>query len=89
MIDFIMKYWVECAFGLLVAGVGWFVKRYFTLEAMRRQQEQDEFYNKIKSEIDKERKNSKEDDIALQEDMNALSTLLTSLTKGLLSVQGR
>ena len=84
-----MKYWVECAFGLLVAGVGWFVKRYFTLEAMRRQQEQDEFYNKIKSEIDKERKNSKEDDIALQEDMNALSTLLTSLTKGLLSVQGR
>ena len=89
MIDFIMKYWVECAFGLLVAGVGWFIKRYFTLEAMRRQQEQDEFYNKIKSEIDKERKNSKEDDVALQEDMNALSTLLTSLKKGLLSVQGR
>lgn len=84
-----MKYWVECAFGLLVAGVGWFVKRYFTLEAMRRQQEQDEFYNKIKGEIDKERKSSKEDDVALQEDMNALSTLLTSLTKGLLSVQGR
>ena len=50
-----MKYWVEVAFGLLVTGAGWFIKRYFTLEAMRRQKEQDEFYNKIKDEINKER----------------------------------
>ena len=55
MLDFILKYWVEFAFGLLVAGGGWFIKRYFDLEAMRRQKEQDEFYNRIKSEIDRER----------------------------------
>lgn len=55
MFDFIMKYWVEVAFGLLVTGAGWFIKRYFTLENMRRQKEQDEFYNKIKGEINKER----------------------------------
>lgn len=89
MIDFILKYWVEFAFGLLVAGGGWFIKRYFTLESMRRQKEQDEFYNKIKGEIDKEHESSKKDDVALQEDMNALTTVLTSLKKGLLSVQGR
>lgn len=84
-----MKYWVEVAFGLLVTGAGWFIKRYFTLEAMRRQKEQDEFYNKIKDEINKERECSQEDDVALQEDMNALSIVLNSLKRGLLSVQGR
>lgn len=89
MFDFIMKYWVEFAFGLLVAGGGWFIKRYFTLENMRRQKEQDEFYNKIKSEIDKEHDSSKKDDIALQNDVNALTTVLNSLKRGLLSVQGR
>ena len=89
MFDFIMKYWVEFAFGLLVAGGGWFIKRYFSLENMRRQKEQDEFYNKIKSEIDKEHKSSKEDDVALRNDMNALTTVLNSLKRGLLSVQGR
>ena len=56
---------------------------------MRRQKEQDEFYNKIKGEIDKEHESSKKDDVALQEDMNALTTVLTSLKRGLLSVQGR
>ena len=84
-----MKYWVEVAFGLLVTGAGWFIKRYFTLENMRRQKEQDEFYNKIKDEINKERENSQKDDVALQEDMNALSIVLNSLKRGLLSVQGR
>lgn len=89
LLDFIMKYWVEVAFGLLVAGAGWFIKRYFTLEAMQRQKEQDEFYNKIKGEIDKERECSKSDDVALQTEMSALSTVLKSLKRGLLSIQGR
>lgn len=84
-----MKYWVEVAFGLLVAGGGWFVKRYFTLENMRRQKEQDEFYNKIKAEIDKEHDSSKKDDIALQTEMSTFATVLNSLKRGLLSVQGR
>ena len=89
LLDFIMKYWVEVAFGLLVTGAGWFIKRYFTLEAMRRQKEQDEFYNKIKGEIDKERECSKQDDVALQTEISTLSTVLKSLKRGLLSVQGR
>lgn len=87
--DFIVKYWVEFAFGLLVAGGGWFVKRYFDLENMRRQKEQDEFYNKIKNEINKEHDISKKDDIALHTEMDALTTILSSLKRGLLSVQGR
>lgn len=56
---------------------------------MRRQQEQDEFYNKIKAEIDKEHDSSKKDDNALKTEMSTLSTVLNSLKRGLLSVQGR
>lgn len=89
MFDFIVKYWVEFAFGLLVAGGGWFIKRYFSLENLRRQKEQDEFYNRIKGEINKEHESSKKDDVALQNDVNALTTVLASLKRGLLSVQGR
>ena len=86
MFDFILKYWVEFAFGLLVAGGGWFIKRYFSLENLRRQKEQDEFYNKIKGEINKEHENSKKDDIALQNNVNTLAVVLDSLKRGLLSV---
>lgn len=86
MFDFIVKYWVEFAFGLLVAGGGWFIKRYFSLENLRRQKEQDEFYNKIKGEINKEHENSKKDDIALQNNVNTLAVVLDSLKRGLLSV---
>lgn len=84
-----MKYWIEVVFGLLVAGGGWFIKRYFSLEAMRRQKEQDEFYNKIKNEINREHENSLKDDEALHTEVNGLSAILNSLKKGLLSVQGR
>ena len=89
MFDFILKYWVEFAFGLLVAGGGWFIKRYFDLERMRRQKEQDEFYDKIKGEINKEHENSQRDDVALHDEMNTFTSVLTSLKRGLLSVQGR
>lgn len=84
-----MKYWIEVVFGLLVAGGGWFIKRYFSLETMRRQKEQDEFYNKIKNEINREHENSLKDDEALHTEVNGLSVVLNSLKKGLLSVQGR
>ena len=86
MFDFIVKYWVEFAFGLLVAGGGYFIKRYMGLENMRRQKEQDEFYNKIKEEINREHTNSQQDDVALHEEMNGLTAVLTSLKRGLLSV---
>lgn len=56
---------------------------------MRRQREQDEFYNKIKNEINREHENSQQDDEALHTEMNTLSVVLNSLKKGLLSVQGR
>ena len=65
MLDFIVKYWVEFAFGILVASGGWFIRRYFSLERMNRQKFQDDFYNKIKDEIDKGYNKSQEDDKAL------------------------
>lgn len=56
---------------------------------MRRQKEQDEFYNKIKCEIDKKHDSSKQGDIALHTEMNSFTVVLNSLKRGLLSVQGR
>ena len=56
---------------------------------MRRQKEQDEFYDKIKGEINKEHENSQRDDVALHDEMNTFTSVLTSLKRGLLSVQGR
>ena len=56
---------------------------------MRRQKEQDEFYNRIKNEIDRERECSQQDDTALRDEMGTLASVLKSLKRGLLSVQGR
>lgn len=56
---------------------------------MRRKKEQEDFYNKIKKEIDKEHDSSKKDDVALHTEMNGFTDVLGSLKKGLLSVQGR
>lgn len=70
-------------------GGSWFIKRYLSLEDMRRKQEQDEFYDKIKNEINKKHDSSKHDDEALHSEVNGLSVVLGSLKRGLLSVQGR
>jgi len=84
--DFIVKYWVEFAFGLMVAGGGYFVKRYFMLEKLNRQKEQDDFYNKIKGEIDKGYGQSQKDDETLQSEINDITGVLKGLRRGLLSV---
>lgn len=86
MWDFIVKYWVEFAFGLMVAGGGYFVKRYFMLEKLNRQKEQDDFYNKIKGEIDKGYGQSQKDDETLQSEINDITGVLKGLRRGLLSV---
>ena len=89
MWEFIIKYWVEFAFGIIVAGVGAFLRRYIKLEKENRQKEQDDFYLKIKTEIDNGYNKSQEDDITLQSEINDITGVLKDLTRGLLSVQGR
>lgn len=73
----------------MVAGGGYFVKRYFMLEKLNRQKEQDDFYNKIKGEIDKGYGQSQKDDETLQSEINDITGVLKGLRRGLLSVQGR
>lgn len=87
--EFIIKYWVEFAFGIIVAGIGAFLRRYMKLEKENRQKEQDDFYLKIKTEIDNGYNKSQEDDVTLQSEINDITGVLKDLTRGLLSVQGR
>lgn len=56
---------------------------------MNRQKEQNDFYNKIKSEIDKGYGQSQKDDETLQSEINDITGVLKGLKRGLLSVQGR
>ena len=87
--DFIIKYWVEFAFGLIAAGGGYFIRRYWNLEKDNRQREQTDFYNKIKKDIDAGYTKSQADDRTLQTEINEVTGVLQSLKRGLLSVQGR
>ncbi len=43
----VLKYWVELILGLIVAGGGFVIKRYFRLEKEERQREQREYFDKM------------------------------------------
>ena len=51
MLDFIVKYWLEVLFGLVAAGMGFWIKRYIDFEKQLRIQEKEEFYKKIQADI--------------------------------------
>ncbi len=51
MLDFIVKYWLEVLFGLIAAGMGFWIKRYIDFEKKLRIQEKEEFYQKIQNDI--------------------------------------
>ena len=51
VLDFIVKYWLEVLFGLVAAGMGFWIKRYIDFEKKLRIQEKEEFYQKIQADI--------------------------------------
>jgi len=51
VLDFIVKYWLEVLFGLIAAGMGFWIKRYIDFEKKLRIQEKEEFYQKIQNDI--------------------------------------
>lgn len=50
----VLKYWVEFILGLIVAGGGFFIKRYLRLEKEERQKEQKEYFDKMLEKIQSE-----------------------------------
>lgn len=52
----LIKYWVEFLLGLIVAGGGFFLKRYIRLERLEREHSQDEHFKKLTDKIQEENK---------------------------------
>ena len=82
MLEFILKYWIEFLFGIVIAIGSYMIKR--TLKSFRqeRAEEKETFLNGIKKEIraEFERSNKRETELAEQ---------IKVLKAGLLSIQGR
>lgn len=51
MLDFIIKYWVEFGFGLIVAGGGYLIKRYLKMREIEQSTERAKFYDKLKKDV--------------------------------------
>lgn len=93
IIEWITKYWMEFAFGLVIAGGGLFWKRFENLMKVEKISQEKEFYDKldkkIEEKIEEGYKKSREDDQALQTEIDNIITIIKSLKKGMLSIQGR
>lgn len=89
MFDFIVKYWVEFAFGLIVAGGGFFIKRYWAMSKAEHKREQEQFYNQIKNEIEKSCQSSAAGDEQLQKQIDESHIRMEALRMGILSIQGK
>lgn len=89
MPEFIINYWVQWLFGLVVAGGGILAKRYIDLEKKDRELKRQELLKEVDKKVEEEHNKSHSDDLVLQEEINLLIKSMDCLKKGLLSVQGR
>lgn len=99
MLEFILKYWVEVIFGLIVSGLSFACRRYWKLWRVEQQhqktEEQEAFYNGILEKIDErfekmdERFEKMEQQInEVRKDVQSSDAQQKILREGLLSVQG-
>lgn len=82
MLEFIIKYWLEFVFGLVIAVGGYVIKRTLKSYHQERTDEKKEFLKEIQKEIQKEFERSNKREIELQNEIKTLKA-------GLLSIQGR
>lgn len=82
MLEFVLKYWIEFLFGLVIAVGSFMIKRTLQSYRQERADEKESFLDGIKAEIraEFERSNKKENELAEQ---------IKVLKAGLLSIQGR
>ena len=82
MLEFVLKYWIEFLFGLVIAVGSFMIKRTLQSYRQERADEKESLLDGIKAEIraEFERSNKKENELAEQ---------IKVLKAGLLSIQGR
>lgn len=82
MLEFVLKYWIEFLFGVVIAVGSFMIKRTLKSYRQERADEKDSLLKGIKAEIraEFERSNKKENELADQ---------IKILKTGLLSIQGR
>lgn len=82
MLDFILRYWIEFLFGVVIAGGGFIIKHTLKSYRQERTNEKKEFLLEIQKEIKAEFERSNKKEIELQNEIKILKA-------GLLSIQGR
>lgn len=91
MWDFVVKYWVEFLFGLIIAGGGAFLKYTFNLAKKERIREQKEANAELKKDLEKGFESmlqkSEAGDAELQKEIDVMGEQLDTLRKGVLSIQ--
>ena len=79
MLDFIIKYWLEVLFGLIVAGLAFFARYYYKLwkesQAAQKEKMQEEIQKKIQDEYQKK--------------LDDMQTIIDRLSIVVLTVQGK
>ena len=104
LLEFIVKYWLEVAFGLVCATVAWFARHYIKLLEEKKKSQQDEIIKTMKEGLDEHKRQMKEDmnqcstglmnivkeqTEALKKSDDAIHEDIDSLRDGMLSIQGR
>lgn len=69
----LIKYWVEFLLGLIVAGGGFFLKRYIALEKKESERKQDEHFKQLMTQIQEENKAMVQSLVQEHEEMNQRS----------------
>jgi|UPI00061DAF64 hypothetical protein len=84
LLDFVIKYWLEFGFGLIIALGGYFFKKYMKMKEEEQNSERAKFYENLKEDMfsryDAIEKESRDGDQELQKQLDALR-------KGILSMQ--
>lgn len=51
MLEFILQYWLEILFGLIIAGLGWFLRKFFKMVKKEYGEKQEKILNELHEEI--------------------------------------
>ncbi len=91
--DFIIQYWLEFLFGIIITALGYLCKNYrrLYLEEKNHQKtkEQKDFYNKLIEAIQESYKMSQRDDEKLQSQIDHMRNCLEVVKSGVLNLQGK
>lgn len=93
MAEWILEYWIEILFGLLVGFISFFFKKTINLykrEAENEEKENEEkIYKKVNAELEEERVRLNKTEADLKIAMANLTSQMNELRAGILSIQGR